>query len=230
MSELSTAILLKRVGSFPKQIELRAIRLRDARRLASIRDESTRLHLGCGSHPKAGWVNIDLWPDSDSIPDEPGLVALNYDLTQGLPLPDDICAEIYSSHFLEHLPARAGAMLLEECHRVLHSGGRLRSCLPDFQRMARAYVAGDTEYFAPLYEIFGGLIGDGVPGSGTIMDAVNNGLYQFGEHKCMYDAEKLEKLLTAIGFSEVRRSEFDPDIDGTWDAREHFSFYLDAVK
>jgi hypothetical protein len=64
-------------------------------------------------------------------------------------------------------------------------------------------VAGDTAYFAPLYEIFAGRIGDGIPGSGTIMDAVNNWLYQFGEHLCLYDMEELETLLTAIGFSRV---------------------------
>jgi predicted SAM-dependent methyltransferase len=145
-------------------------------------------------------------------------------------LADDVCEEIYSSHFLEHLPAREGAHLLADCHRVLRSGGRLRTCLPDFSRLARAYVIGDTEYFAPLYEIFGGSMGDGVPGSETIMDAVNNGLYQFGEHRCMYDMEKMGKLLMAIGFSRVRPSSFDPTIDGSWDAREHFSLYIDAYK
>jgi predicted SAM-dependent methyltransferase len=155
---------------------------------------------------------------------------INYDLTCGLPLGNNTCAEIYSSHFLEHLWAHEGASLLRECHRALQPGARLRTCLPDFARVARAYVSGEDDYFLPLYRIFSEKIGDGIPGSETILDAVNNVLYQFGEHRCMYDTNKLVRLLSAIGFSEVEPSSFDPAIDGDWDAREHFSLYVDAFK
>lgn len=162
--------------------------------------------------------------------DDARAVIINYDLTRGLPLADNTCSEIYSSHFLEHLSACDGASLVRECYRVLQPGKRMRTCLPDFSRLAHAYVAGDTEYFAPLYEIFTGRIGDGISGSDSIMDAVNNGLYQFGEHRCMYDLEKMVKLLTAVGFSQANPSSFDPTIDGDWDSREHFSLYVDASK
>jgi predicted SAM-dependent methyltransferase len=211
-------------------VALKIVQARDARRLAVATSTTPKLHLGCGRHTKPGWVNIDVWSDPSDAPKDAGITTINYDLTRGLPLADDTCAEIYSSHFLEHLSATEGARLLCDCYRVLQSGGRLRTCLPDFSRLARAYVTGDTEYFAPLYEIFAGRMGDGIPGSGTIMDGVNNGLYQFGEHRCMYDTEKLEKLLTAIGFSRVKSSSFDPAIDGSLDSREHFSLYIDAFK
>ncbi|MCW3030858.1 MAG: methyltransferase protein [Solirubrobacterales bacterium] len=189
-----------------------------------------RLHLGCGAHTKPGWVNIDLWRWPAAAPSEPDTTVVNYDLTRGLPLGDDTCTEIYSSHFLEHLWAREGASLLIECHRVLRPGGRLRTCLPDFARVAQAYVSNDDEYFSPLHRIFSDKLGDGVSGSGTILDAVNNVLYQFGEHRCMYDTDKLLRLLSAIGFSKVEASSFDPAIDGDWDAREHFSLYVNAFK
>jgi SAM-dependent methyltransferase len=218
------------VGPALRRVELAFVKARDAKRLAQLDHESPRLHLGCGAHPKPGWVNIDLDADFRGVERRPGTVLINYDLARGLPLADDICDEIYSSHFFEHLPAVDGARLFAECHRVLRPGGRLRTCLPDFERLARAYLAGDEDYFAPLYEIFAGHLGDGIAGSTTIMDAVNNGLYQFGEHRCMYDRDKLETLLRAIGFAVVEASSFDPTIDGTWDAREHFSFYVDAFK
>jgi predicted SAM-dependent methyltransferase len=208
--------------------QLKIVRARDARRLATLDSRPLRLHLGCGAHPKPGWVNIDLWSDRRRIPTDAGAIVINHDLTGGLPIADDTCCEIYSSHFLEHLSAIEGARLLTDCYRVLRPGGRIRTCIPDFARLAQAYVRGDEEYFSPLYDIFSGRIGDGIEGSGTIMDAVNNGLYQFGEHRCMYDTEKLERLLTAIGFQGVTPSSFDPTIDGTWDAREHFSIYIDA--
>lgn len=219
-----------RVGPLLTRAELKVARARDARRLLALSPTAPRLHLGCGRHPKVGWVNIDIWENPWEAPRKRELTVINYDLARGLPLADNVVSEIYSSHFLEHLSAHQGASLLSDCHRVLRPEGRLRTCVPDFSRLARAYVDGDAEYFAPLYEIFTDRMGDGVPGSGTIMDAVNNGLYQFGEHRCMYDTEKLEKLLTAIGFQRVEASSFDPAIDADWDAREHFSLYIDAFK
>jgi hypothetical protein len=218
-----------RVGLVLARAKLKLLQARDAKRLAAL-STGTKLHLGCGRHTKIGWVNIDQWSNPWAAPRDPGVTVINYDLTRGLPLADNVCSEIYSSHFLEHLSAPEGASLLRHCYRVLQPEGRLRTCLPDFSRLAHAYIAGDTEYFAPLYDIFAGRMGDGIPGSGTIMDAVNNGLYQFGEHRCMYDPEKLAKLLTAIGFSQVKPSSFDPTIDGDWDSREHFSLYIDAFK
>jgi hypothetical protein len=223
-------MLRSRAGAALIAIELKIIQARDARRLATLGSPAPKLHLGCGPHTKPGWVNIDVWSKPREAPRGAGVTVINYDLTRGLPLADDASSEIYSSHFLEHLSAREGASLLGDCYRVLQPEGRLRTCVPDFSRLAHAYVADDPEYFAPLYDIFGSRMGDGVPGSGTIMDAVNNGLYQFGEHRCMYDLGKLTKLLTAIGFSRVEPSSFDPTIDGSWDSRPHFSLYIDAFK
>lgn len=230
MRSVHRRILQSRLGPVLTRAELKVVQAQDAKRLAALSPKAPRLHLGCGIHTKVGWVNIDVWPSPREAPRDPGAMVINYDLTCGLPLADGVCEEIYSSHFLEHLSAPEGASLLGDCYRVLRPGGRLRTCLPDFSRLAHAYMSGDTEYFAPLYDIFAGRIGDGVPGSGTIMDAVNNGLYQFGEHRCMYDLEKLAKLLTAIGFSQVESSSFDPAIDGSWDSREHFSLYVDAFR
>ncbi len=221
------AELVRRRGA---QVRLSLVQRRDARRLTALGASAPKLHLGSGAHTKPGWVNIDVWTDPRQTPKRHGTTTINHDLTSGLPLADDTCAEIYSSHFLEHLSAEEGVSLLTDCHRVLRPGGRLRTCLPDFGRVAQAYVAGDNEYFLPLYEVFKGLLGDGVAGSATILDPVNNILYQWGEHRCMYDTEKLLTLLSAIGFAQVQASAFDPAIDGDWDAREHFSLYVDAFK
>lgn len=219
----------RRVGRVATTVELAITQARDSRRLAALASEEPRLHLGCGIHTKLGWVNIDRWLPGET-PSRDGAIVINHDLTQGLPLADSSCREIYSSHLLEHFSAVEGVGLLKDCHRVLRRRGRLRTCVPDFARLAHAYVEGNSDYFAPLYDIFGGNMGDGVEGSNTIMDAMNNALYQFGEHRCMYDMEKLVRLLSAIGFSVVRPSSFDPSIDGDWDSREHFSLYIDALK
>jgi predicted SAM-dependent methyltransferase len=229
-ADFQPAALRRRMTSVFAGAWLPVVQAREARRLAALCKVAPRLHLGCGEHPKPGWLNIDFWPPSQRSPRDIGPLVVNHDLTRGLPLADDTCCEIYSSHFLEHLSAIEGARLLSDCYRVLRPTGRLRTCVPDFARLARAYVENDYDYFAPLHRIYSGRIGDGVENSDTIMDAVNNGLYQFGEHHCMYDMEKLERLLLAIGFSQVTRSSFDATIDGDWDAREHFSLYIDAIK
>src|SRR5271169_5830573 len=147
-------VLRSRVGPILTHAEVRIVQARDVRRFAALSPTEPRLHLGCGRHTKPGWVNIDIWPNPQEAPSEKDVTTINYDLTRGLPLADNTCAEIYSSHFLEHLSAFEGAHLLGDCYRVLRQGGRLRTCLPDFSRLAHAYVNGDAEYFAPLYEIF----------------------------------------------------------------------------
>jgi len=46
-----------------------------------------------------------------------------------------------------------------------------------------------------------------------IIDIIDWAVHQFGEHKTLYDAESMMGILTEIGFSKVRRSSFDPEID-----------------
>jgi SAM-dependent methyltransferase len=106
-----------------------------ARRLAPAR--LRRIHLGCGSKHRPGWLNLDLHPAAD----------LRLDLREPLPLPD-ACAEwVYSEHFLEHLayPGEVGRVLAE-CRRVLEPGGRLSIGVPDSEWPLREYAEGG-EYF-----------------------------------------------------------------------------------
>jgi len=41
--------------------------------------------------------------------------------------------------------------------------------------------------------------------SRVIADYINYAVYQFGEHKCIYDYEKLTRLLSEIGFTSVTK-------------------------
>src|SRR4249920_1616125 len=52
-----------------------------------------KLNFGCGSEYKGGWINIDLWPDTD----------LHLDLREDLPFENGSVSVIYSEHFLEAL-------------------------------------------------------------------------------------------------------------------------------
>lgn len=89
-------------------------------------------NLGCGSRYHSDWVNIDFHGDGSNV--------LPWDLQQGLPLPDQSCDVIYSSHALEHFTRDGARRFLTECRRVLKSRGTLRLVAPDLEGIARAYL------------------------------------------------------------------------------------------
>jgi predicted SAM-dependent methyltransferase len=192
-----------------------------------------KVHLGCGPELKPGWVNVDLDIPDDVPPMLPGRAAdswyISYDLRSGtLPLADGSCALIYSSHFFEHLEPAQGYRLMRDCHRALRPGGVFRVCLPDLRRVFDAYLRGDEHYLHLLNvrEALPYL----VPGTETIVDYVNYGVYQNGEHKCVYDEEKVLRLLHTIGFAEAAPSTYVEGLDSGSDVRRRYSFYVDATK
>ena len=189
-----------------------------------------RLHLGCGSIIKPGWVNIDLNLGSraDQSRLAPDTLFVNYDLRRGLPLAAGSCAIIYSAHFFEHLDYSHALGLLRECYRVLEPGGMWRAALPNFRRMLSSYLNRDLAYF-DLVDIFK-VMADLEPETMTLVDHVNDGVYQNGEHKWIMDPEKMLKLMGHIGFSSVREQPFDPLFDEDLELRRRYSFYIEAIK
>jgi predicted SAM-dependent methyltransferase len=186
-----------------------------------------KVHLGCGPDVRQGWINIDA-SLSGRHNEPPNAIYVNHDLRRGLPLPEQSCAFIYSSHLFEHLHEAEGVALMRDCFRALQVGGTFRIVLPDMPRLFQAYIKGDTDFFRLLEEHQ--LIGE-CPRSGRAMvDYVNYAVYQFGEHKCLYDFEKLNRTLTKIGFASVTQSNFSAGVDVPSDLRRTYSFYADATK
>lgn len=189
-----------------------------------------QVNLGCGKDIRAGWVNIDLGAPIGQPPSgatgRP--VFINHDLRLGLPLAAGSCRLIYSSHFFEHLPYKTGLALMTESYRALQPGGIFRISLPNLRRMFAAYLDNDAPYFALLDAP--AVSPDVVPGTETLVDFVNYGVYQFGEHHCIYDEEKLTRVLQSLGFRSVRVSAYQAGLDPAEPVRTHYSFYMEAVK
>lgn len=81
-----------------------------------------RLNLGCGKSwkkIKPTYVGLDIVDYGQPIV---------WDMESGLPLPDDSCRDIFSSHVLEHLGDLIGVM--NECWRVLMKGGIFHIVVP----------------------------------------------------------------------------------------------------
>ena len=198
--------------------------LRGASQFRRLRGQrELKVHLGCGADVRPGWINIDVAAKSKD-----GAIVVTHDLRKGLPLESDSCALIYSAHFFEHLDYRAGLRLMRDCHRALRLGGVIRFAMPNFRGMFVAYLRGDWEYL-DLVDIRAALPYL-EPGTETLVDHVNYGVYQRGEHKTIYDEEKLSLLLRSIGFSTVAESSFDPELDPAKPIRQRYSFYLEAIK
>lgn len=68
-----------------------------------------KLNLGCKDHIRSGWVNLDFVDFGQEI---------LWDLTEGIPLPDNSVTKILARHVLEHIADANQRDLWEEMRRV----------------------------------------------------------------------------------------------------------------
>lgn len=87
-----------------------------------------KLQIGAGTNPLAGWLNTDLEPLND------GVLYLN--ALEPFPFQDKTFDYIFTEHMIEHITYKDGLYMLNQCFRVLKSGGRIRVATPDVRRIA----------------------------------------------------------------------------------------------
>lgn len=192
----------------------------------------SNLNLGCGlSHHLKGFINID----ACSLPQTTQESAFigNYDLTSGLPFPDESKSLVYSSHFFEHLTSQEGIFLFKEIHRVLRKGGVMRLVLPNMPLAIEHYATGRLVKFCEGHPAID-LIKEVIPrGTDTILTAdwINLVFYDTGGefgHKCFYDDESIFYSLKFVGFSHTEKSHFKSDFDLI--SHKDYSIYYEAIK
>jgi predicted SAM-dependent methyltransferase len=184
-----------------------------------------RLHLGCGPKILDGWVNVDM------------RLARRI-LTAKLPralarFPARSARFIYASHVVEHIDYPREALLFaKECHRILVDGGALRIVVPGIEKIIRAYVADDAEFFTIQASLH-------PPECTTKLEHLMYALQQGGAHKYGYDFETLSKLLGHGGFRKIVESDYNAsafpelhiDYRGLRDQEgRYLSLYVDAIK
>lgn len=91
-----------------------------------------RLNLGCGNSYHEEWTNIDFVSRSKHV--------VAHNLLKGIPFEDNLFDMVYHSHVLEHFEKASAFIFLEECFRVLKSGGIIRVAVPDLEQIAKAYL------------------------------------------------------------------------------------------
>ncbi|ODS40526.1 MAG: hypothetical protein A7315_02505 [Candidatus Altiarchaeales archaeon WOR_SM1_79] len=178
--------------------------------------DSLKLNLCCGTLTKKGFINIDLNPKAD----------IRLDLRKPLPFKNNTVLYIYSEHLFEHIEYLnlTAFYVLKDWLRVLKRGYKIKIVMPDSQKLFTNYVDRNYEYFNVIN------IKEKIPKKiePTLIDHVNYGVYQRGEHKYCYDFEKMKLFLETVGFKNVQIGEFQEGEDSP--ARKRFSMYIIAYK
>ena len=153
-----------------------------------------KLHLGCGTVYKDGWINIDNNSDNNIQK-----LDINWDLRKPLPFPDNSVDFIYNEHFLEHLTVEEGQKSLKDFYRVLKIGGVMRIAMPDLERTVAAYSDMNwKENSKEAFEKFG------LTFIQTRAERINIGFRWWG-HQWLYDWEELERRLKEAGCEQIKR-------------------------
>lgn len=203
-----------------------------------------KVNLGAGKVVAERWINIDSgvtvlmatipnwilkigknisttkmerqWMDTIMQLKEKRCYFIHYDLNYGIPLPKDFANFIYSSHLFEHFPCAKGNILLKECYRVLKSGGVLRVCVPDLEKLVNLYLKGERIRF--LAAFFSDLRG---------VDEY------YGKHRFMYDYSLLHKAMADAGFKKIVLCNYQqgavPDLK-VLEVQSDVTLYVEAIK
>lgn len=187
------------------------------------------MNLGCGSNrpDSKEWVNVD---DIYAIFPNPGCPErinlsnesnyANCDVRKGF---GDLFSDgefdgILASHILEHFTLNESLFVLEECRRVLKSGGILRISLPDPVKFYVGTLEGKKDW------------GEHFPHEGE-MSFMRWALF-FHEHNQIIGREALDCILLEAGFATFYEVDFQKgkvEELNKMDNRPQFSFFYEAI-
>lgn len=95
-----------------------------------------KLHIGCGDHLLADWLNSDKAPRSANV--------MYLDATRRFPFPDATFAYVYGEHVIGDLSFQQAGVMLRECFRTLAPGGKIRIATPDLAFLIGLYEERQT--------------------------------------------------------------------------------------
>ena len=222
------------------------------RKIGDHRGKAHRLSVGCGRTPTVGYLNLDnsftvriaRWPlvlkalyylrlaSKESLISGPVIIERKIewaDATKYLPVPDESASVVYSSHMLEHLDHEEAVRFLAEARRVLVRNGIVRFSVPDLRRRILQYVQrGDADSFMESLNVRSHNLR-------TIRGKIRMLLVGDRDHRWMYDAKSLCRLLDLNGFTDsvevppgVTQIESPGDLNLR--EREDDSIYVEARK
>lgn len=175
-----------------------------------------RLHIGCGPIKMEGYINLDIEQAHN-----PDIVAdvrtINFD-EQSMNI-------IYSCHCIEHLRIKEAAWCFKNFYKWLVPSGVLRLAVPSLELAINAYTNGSDMKFLYGAEFRGYYVYD------TPCERFNFFMKEW-EHKCIYDYNQLQLMLTEAGFTNIQRKQANESaIPGfSHDRFISESLYVEAIK
>jgi predicted SAM-dependent methyltransferase len=182
--------------------------------------EATRLNIGCGATPTAGWTNYDntltlrlarvpllvpllarlgLVTDAQQAFARAARGRIRYaDAVRRIPEPDASVDALYTSHMIEHLDRDDVRAFLAEARRVLAPGGVIRIAVPDLRYHVDRYVRdGDADGLVDRLYL-------SRPRARTWRQTLTRLAAGERQHQWMYDGPSLAALLASAGFVDAR--------------------------
>ena len=158
-------------------------------RKTNVDSKEIKLHLGCGKRYIPGFIHIDL----GSYKHIDYQTSVNNLSMYG----DEQVDLIYASHTLEYFDREEALTVLMEWRRVLKKGGdgTLRLSMPDFGAIVAVYQKyNDLEHEGILGPLYGRW--------DTLSDSPTTRMIYL---KTVYDFQSIQKCLEAVGFTRVRK-------------------------
>jgi len=162
-----------------------------------------KLHLGCGNNILEGWLNSDLFPESDHV--------VHIDATKTCPFDDETFDYIFSEHMIEHFSYAQGQRMLKECFRVLKDGGKIRISTPDLSFLLLLYQSEKSELQKKYIRWATETYIDSAPYSEDTF-VINNFVRAWG-HTFIYDEKVLRFSLEKAGFKEITNCDLNESKD-----------------
>jgi len=104
------------------------------------------LNIACGDTfvVNDNWINLDYESNDKNV--------TKCDILNELPFKENSISNIYSSHFIEHIPLDQIDLFLKNCFKVLVNKGIIRIVTPDFYEMVSSYIKATNENDMELTE------------------------------------------------------------------------------
>ena len=170
-----------------------------------------KLHLGCGITVLHGWINTDLYPQSNDI--------IYLDVTDPpYPVIDEDIDYIFQEHLIEHLTYEQGSVMLNECYRIMKPNGKIRISTPDLQFLIDLY-----SQESKLHKEYINWASKDLPYN-TNTFVINNYVRAWG-HKFIYDKKTLHLLLKNTGFIDITEHKLNESNDKEFRNLENESKY-----
>ncbi|TDV16305.1 class I SAM-dependent methyltransferase [Paraburkholderia caballeronis] len=173
--------------------------------LDNLSNDFKKYNLGCGDMLYKNFLNIGYWQQLTEntiykdVNGKEGTFLLNYDLRAGIPAHDDSLELVYHCHMLEHLSYKDGISFIQDCHRALSHGGKMRIVVPDLELWIKAYTSNDRFFFEEYQKILDKDIY-------STNCSIFMGMLHNHDHKCGYDFETLKWVLNRCGFVDIHKT------------------------